>query len=68
MGVFLVFSPDLDHHLIDDRSVTTVMFLLRFGVGTSWLVTTQRISLSFRSLFFLFKARHLGKGGPTDLL
>lgn len=42
------------------------MFLLRFGVGTSWLVTTQRIFISFRSLFF--KARLFGKGGPTGLL
>lgn len=63
MGVFLFFHPTS----IDDRSVTTVMFLLRFGVGTSWLVTTQRIFISFDH-YFPFKARLPGKGGLTDLL
>lgn len=47
MGVFLVFPFYLYRPRLDDRSVTTGHVSLRFGVGTSWLVTTLRIFISF---------------------
>lgn len=55
-GRFLVFSPLPFLTSIDDGSVTTghVSFL-RYGVGTSWLVTTQRIFISFDHYISLSK-------------
>lgn len=53
-GRFLVFFIPLLTST-DDRSVTMGHVSLRFGVGTSWLVTTRRIFISFDRYFPLFQ-------------